>query len=191
MIQANQLTTLNSLKQYLNWSLDDVSFDDFFNDMINSVSNCIEQFCNTKIKQCVITEKTSGHETVKLYLSNRPITDVSSIKYWDGNVFAEYMTVTDIQKYIVLSDHSIYNRAEVFHGGLFNYEVTYTAGFDQIPPDLKLVAEELCAIFFKNSFLGDGRIGLISNQQGNFKMFFLDQLPYHKRIIDKYKLINV
>lgn len=191
MVQENQLIALPELKKYLNWAEGDTAIDDFLNDMINAASDVLEQYCNTKIKKSEVTEVVSGDGSIKLYLSNRPITEIKTLKYFDGEKFADFMSDAEIRKNIVTMDHSIYNRAEVFEEGIMNYEVKYMCGFDPVPQDLKLICQELCAIFYKNSFIGEGRVGLISNQQGNFKMFCLEQLPFHKKVIDKYRLINI
>ncbi|MDP4114539.1 MAG: head-tail connector protein [Bacteroidota bacterium] len=191
MIQNNQLITLEELKRYLNWASNDTVNDDFLNDMINAVSNLLEQYCNTKLKKCDVEELVSGAGAKKIYLSNRPIETLKSLKHFDGSEFVDYMTSQDIAKYIVLLDHAVYHRADVFEEGVFNYKIEYTCGYDPIPPDLKLAAQELCAVLFRNSFKSEGRVGLISNQQGNFKMFYLEQLPMHTQIINKYRLVNI
>ncbi|MGE5680529.1 MAG: hypothetical protein ACM34K_06560 [Bacillota bacterium] len=191
MVQDNQLISKSELKEYLNFDPAELTLDNFFDQIINACSDILEVYCNTKLKKCTVTEIVSGEDPYRLYLSNSHILSVLEIKYWGSSVFRRLYNEDEIRVNLVPSGHSIYNRAGDFTEGSYNYEVSYICGFDPIPDDLKLVCLELCAVLFNNSSLGDSRIGLISNQSGNFKMFFLDELPRHEHIINKYRLICI
>jgi hypothetical protein len=193
MIQNNQLVTKEELRRYLNWneSSSSAESDDLFDQIINSASDIIEHYCNTKIKLSEVTETVSGNGSDRLFMSNSHITKITNCKYWNGSAFTDYYTPGEIEQCLFSSLHVIYNRAQNFEEGIFNFQFTYTCGFDPVPEDLKLICLELCTVLFNNSSFGDFRVGLISNQQGTYKMYFLDELPRHKNVINKYRLINI
>lgn len=186
-MNPNQLITIAELKEYLHWDPLDSTMDHFFDVLIDSVSQMLEDCCNTRIKACTVTETLSGDGSKFMILSNRHITSITSLKEWDGNEFSDTFFLTDeINRFINITGKIIYNRIRIFEEGRYNYQITYQCGYAEVPEDLKLVAKEICVIFYNNSPNGDSRLALVSNQQNNFKMFFLNELPRHRAVLDKY-----
>ncbi|MGE5432382.1 MAG: hypothetical protein ACM3QX_14970 [Syntrophomonadaceae bacterium] len=186
----NQIISLAELKDYLGWKMTDTSKDPFFDSVIDAVSQIMEDYCSTKLKQCSITETLSGSGSHLLILSNRHVTSLTSLKFRDDTGFKDcFATPEEMNRVALYRGKFLYLSRGTFHEGVLNYQVSYVCGYSEIPADLKIVAEEMCALVYQNSPHGQGRLGLLSNQPGNIRMFFLDELPRHRAVLLKY--INV
>ncbi|MGE5353427.1 MAG: hypothetical protein ACM3P0_15190, partial [Acidobacteriota bacterium] len=184
--------SLEELKEYLDWKTSDTSKDSFFDSLIDAVSQLMEDYCNTKLKEASVTEILSGNGTHLLILSNRHITHLTSLKERDGAEFKEcFPTPEEMSQVVLYRGKFLYRCSGYFEEGVFNYEVSYVCGFSEIPADLKLVAEEMCALAYQNSLHGEGRLGLLANRPGNIRMFFLEELPRHRAVLVKYMNVKV
>lgn len=191
-MNANQLISLAELKDYLNWKQADTSKDAFFDSLIDAVSQMMEDFCCTKLRQCSVCELLSGEGTGFLVLSNRHVTSLSSLKIREEGEYKDcFSTPEELNGATGIAGRILYRRKGIFKEGVFNYEVTYVCGYAEVPADLKITAKEMCTVLYLNSLHGDGRLGMVSSHTGSVKMFFMDMLPVHRAVLLKYMSINV
>ncbi|MCU7500723.1 MAG: hypothetical protein HF300_18045 [Ignavibacteria bacterium] len=191
-MNSNQVISLEELKEYLGWKRDDTSKDIFFDSIIDAVSQLMEDYCNTKLKESGVTEILSGSGTNLLILSNRHVTSLSSLKVRDGAEFKDcFTTPEEMSQVILYRGKFLYRCRGCFEEGVLNYQASYVCGFSEIPADLKLVAEEMCALVYQNSLHGEGRLGLLANRPGSIRMFFLEELPRHRAVMVKYMNVKV
>lgn len=104
-------------------------------------------------------ELYSGKSGLEMYLNNRPITEVTSVKIND---------VVDSNTYIIIDGKKLYNELG-FQTGIYNYKISYTAGWTQasMPNDIRLVALQLIALYQAQIGGGGTTIGKSSYSDGN------------------------
>lgn len=191
-MNSNQVISLQELKDYLGWDKTDTSKDKFFDSVIDAVSQIMEDYCNTKLRESSVTEILSGDGSNMLILSNRHVTSLTSIKIRDGAEFRECFPAPEEMNQVVLyRGKFLYSCKGCFEEGVLNYRVSYICGYAEIPADLKIVAEEMCALVYQNSPHGQGRLGLLADRPGNIRMFFLDELPRHRAVLVKYMNVKI
>lgn len=191
-MNSNQVISLGELKEYLGWKKGDTSKDTFFDSIIDAVSQLMEDYCGTKLKETSVTEVLSGGGTNLLILSNRHVTSLTSLKIRDGAGFRDCFTTPEEMSQVVLyRGKFLYMCRGCFEEGVLNYEASYVCGYAEVPADLKLVAEEMCALVYQNSLHGEGRLGLLASRQGNIRMFFMEELPMHRAVLVKYMNVKV
>lgn len=191
MSTSNQLITAQELKGYLNITPDITSHDEFLAFLISAASDEIEAYCNTRIKKCTVTEVVSGCGSPLLFMANDHITQIHSVEIMHNGEFIQLIAPELIEEHLSEQGHIIFAHDLVFRSGTFNYRISYECGYDPVPDSIRLLCLELCAISFQNSFRGEGRIGLMSNQEGRYKMFIYNELEKHKHLLEKYRRIII
>lgn len=152
----------------------------------------MEDYCNTKLKECSVSEVLSGDGSHLLILSNRHVTSLTSLKIRDGTEFKDcFASPEEMNRVVLYRGKFLYRCRGLFEDGILNYRVSYVCGYQDIPADLKMVACEMCALIYQNSPHGEGRLGLLANHTGSVRMFVLDELPRHRAILLKYMNVKV
>lgn len=114
--------------------------------LINAISNAFEETCGREFKKATRTESYQGTGDVWLYLRQKPITGVSSVKI-NGSAVTDYSrdSVSDkrgrlyrVNRWPVSAPPypDLTQDPDANTKG-FNVEVTYEAGYDTIPPALE------------------------------------------------------
>jgi hypothetical protein len=165
------LITKNRLKRYLNINLDDVNNDAFFDDISAAVSAEIVNSCNQSLELGNITEMVSGNGKDVLILDHKPVNSLLTIESRD-EIDDDWTTetITNYKLFNIKSNiYKIYCE-DGFDDGESNYRITMSAGYTVIPDPIQKVATEYSAIIYKESNLGDKRLGM-SQSNESFKDF--------------------
>ncbi len=142
-LASNALTTLAKVKSYLKIDLSQTNDDERLEDLINSCSNAIENYCDRKFKEQTFTdEEYDGADTSYLLLQQFPIKSVSSVN-------VDSVTLTTDQYKVKKSNGTLVRINSIWPKGDINVTVTYVAGFTEIPPDLELACRHFVMSFFK------------------------------------------
>lgn len=152
----NALTTIEAVKSYLK---NDSTYDDARIEMlINACSSAIENYCRRNFKVATYTdEEYDGNNNRYISLYNYPIVSVDSVSINDSVIpQEEYIVKKKIgvlaRKYNNTVTGITYNRyVPIWVKGDCNIKVTYTAGYDVIPPDL----EQACILYVMSFYKSD------------------------------------
>lgn len=141
------LCSLLDVKQYLGLETD--TNDTLLTALINNVSILIENFTDRKFQLEIYNEIRSGNNKNRIPVLYGPITNLVSVKIDDIDYTSSAM-FTETMIY--------FKNGNTFSNRFMNIELTYEAGFENIPLDVKQVCIELVTYKFKQR----DRIGLNS-----------------------------
>lgn len=104
-------------------------------------------------------ELYSSKGGLELFLNNRPITEVTQVKVND---------IEDTSTFVIVDGKLLYNELG-FQRGIYNYKISYTAGWTQasMPADIRFVALQLIALYQAQIGGGGTTIGKSSYSDGN------------------------
>lgn len=153
---AKDLVTLAEYKDYA--GINSTNQDDRITSIIPAASQLVKSICKRSLIDYVDDAKlqtTSGGYGSKIFLDEFPVITVLSVEYSIdyGNTYTEAVEFTD---YVLdLEDHSIVALPNgVFEGDfakmINGYKVTYTAGYEELPEDLKTAVLDTVTYYLKN-----------------------------------------
>ncbi len=182
------LVTLAEYKTYAN--ILGTSQDAAISAMIPRISNLVKTICRRTFLDYVDEAKvdTARGGAAKLYLTESPLLTVQSVEYSTdyGNT---YTTLTEFTDYVVdQQDSSIEFIVEPYmsYSRVNAFKVTYTAGYETLPPDLKLAVMDTLMHQIRN----DGAIHSTANIGSNsaqIEYLTNSQLPAHiRRVLQLY-----
>lgn len=185
---VKQLITRAEYKAYA--GITSANQDTEIDTLIPKVSQLIKSYCRRSFTDYAADAKVESFNggTDKYYLKEYPLLTMLSVEYstdygQNYNALEEYVDfVADIE------DSSIISLAtNGFPRAINGYNITYTAGYDTVPEDLKLAAMDLVTYYRKNDASvhnnrtpgGGGSVQLEYIMNTNF--------PAHiKRVLDLY-----
>lgn len=198
------LTTAIKCKNYLGASYSDTT-DDFLNDLIGSINDLIENYCNRKFSLQTYTAE-QHRISHKVFVYNYPIVSVQQIRRSSEDVLNIVLTEDDLinayrihpnyiemidWKYVTMSNKTMYVNKEESYA-----EIDYTAGWTdaQIPNDLMLAATKMVALEYTIS--RENRIGLESESEGAVKQIYYknaaQSIPSDiQLILDRYSKVRM
>lgn len=141
---TGDLTTVADVKAFLGITF--TTDDALIQTLVSNASAFIGQYCNRRIMSASYTESYNGYGGDTLVPNNFPITQVASVMV-DGVVIPAAGSPT--QSGFVNDDKAIYLRGYSFNTGRKNVQVTYTAGFATVPPELAQACIEIIAVKYK------------------------------------------
>ena len=134
-LSAYALTSLERQKRYQRMDLTDTTYDDLLRDLINSISDRIEQVTNRKYKQRTFVEIKYGITGEYIFfLPNHPVTSITSIIDENGVVYDSDSYAVDLRLGIVTFGARVACR---------NLDFTYLSAFSEVPQDVQLICNEL------------------------------------------------
>lgn len=152
--------------------------------LIESVQALLESFCDRHFSFDSYTEYYDGLGFNYVLLDQYPVQDITGV--WDDT----NREFTDVMK-IESTSYTVYKNigmimltdGSVFTKGYRNVKVEYTAGYTEIPADLKMIAGEIIVKKWKNII--DHRVGIssVSSAGEGFNLSLNDLLPDHKAIL--------
>lgn len=146
-ISQYALVSLADTKQYLKIEADDISQDGRLEILINGVTAAIEHYLKRKIVARTFTDEPyDGSGTDLLFLLNRPVNSVESVKLVNTGGTD---TIVDTGAYRLDPQNGRLYNAGGWMRGFQNYLVTYTAGFDPVPDDIQLAALKWIEYLYK------------------------------------------
>lgn len=199
---AYDLVSLSEIKSYLKISATDTSKDNLLQGWISDVSRSIEAYCGNKIrKQQVLDEIHNGDGTSELWTMFSPITDIygatdndklASVQYRNSPLDAWANLASDARTLLIDPNEEQFIELydAVFPVGRSNIKVSYYAGYDPVPGDIKNVCLEMAAMMWKESNQGDNRLGVQSaadsTSGSNFNTTFKSLKPEWRLVLNNY-----
>jgi len=188
------LATLSDVKSYLR--ITDNSDDSFLNMLIINVQAVIETYCNRHFD---INTYTAEQHIInhKIFTNEYPIVSVQNIVRVGDDIFIPsdsnsalnyriFPTYIDLLDY---KDVTMSNRLKYANIEESYVEVTYTAGYTNMPLDLTLAAIKLIAVEYKES--REDRLGIDSIREGSIQSVYLkkdSEMPLAiSSILDRYR----
>lgn len=145
------LVTLAEVKTYANIS--STNQDTIINQLISQVSAFVKTYCNRTFVDYVndvkIEIKSGGHSF--LYLQESPTIALQSIEF-TRDYGVTYTTLVDGTDYVLdLENDRLQCLSNVEFPKLINgYKITYTAGYETLPVDLKLAVLDIVLYYLKS-----------------------------------------
>jgi len=142
------LASLDEVKEYMGMTGSQSGVDDTLEDLITRISDLFHNYCKvTQFKTKTYTEYYSGQGNQELFLDQRPIQTITSIKQDSEWTFGADSTFA-AGNYAILDDRVVM-KDNYFREGIRNIKIVYTAGYDTIPGDLKQACIEEVVRKFK------------------------------------------
>ena len=136
--------------------------------------------------------------TSELFLTESPLTNVGLIQERDS-LADSYTTLTENTDYYVDKEHDRIYRVDgassikYFPKGFASVKITYRAGYESCPEDLKLAVYDLITYYLKEEYKGRRSMAGATLQNEASTTIRNDiGFPDHiKRVLDMYKIIDV
>lgn len=183
------LVTLSEYKAYA--GITSTNQDAALNSIIPKVSELIKNLCRRTFVDYVNDSKievVSGGTGSKLFMKEYPLLAVSSVEFSDDYGFS-YTSLTEFTDYVIdREDGSLVSISNIDWKKRINgYRITYTAGYEELPADLKLAIFDTITYYLK----GDGAVHSSRAPGSNtvqIEYITTVALPAHiQRVLDLYK----
>ena len=181
---TGDLTTLANVKAYLSPPLTTTNDDALLTRLVTAASQFIQAWLGRTIAETAYNETRNGLGATRLFLRNRPVTNVTSVAV-DGVAIAPASGPG--QPGYLFDDNSVYLTGTAFTRGQQNVAVAYTAGYAAMPPELEQACIALVALRYKER----DRIGQASkNLAGEVVSFAQKDMPADVlTVLDQYRAV--
>ena len=186
---ANNLITLAEYKAYI--GISSTNQDTVINTLIPQVSALVKNICSRTFLDYVDefkVEISKGSPTNRIILQETPILQVSSVEFSE-DYGKTYSTLTEYTDYVVDQDA---DAVEIIATPYVNYiktnayRVSYTAGYETLPSDLKLAVADLVNYYVRNDSAIHSQKAVGANTV-QIEYITTTNLPAHiKRVLDQY-----
>lgn len=126
--------TLDQAKARVDLALDEFEQDDAVTAMIRTAQAAVEQYLNRRIEVAAYTDTISGNGKDRITLSNTPIVEVQTVTI-NGQAVPESSGYGSSG--FLHDGNVVLLRNRVFDKGLKNVVVTYRAGYETVPPEVR------------------------------------------------------
>lgn len=186
-LNFNALTSIANLKFELNIKADDNTQNSILELYINAASQNIETYCDRKFKVPTVAyvEYHDGGAMDYILPKQYPVTEIVDLRIDAEREFGSD-SIVDTEDYEIADEGETITSDRIFPYGRQNVQLTYKAGFSQVPADLELACMWLAAWYYKQRARGD--LGRTSVSKGDESVGVLAEIP--KQIIqhiEKYK----
>ena len=146
---GQNLVTLQEYKAYM--GLTSPTQDFALEALITKVSALVKSYCNRSFLDYVDSPKLQHFNggTGSLILDEGPILEVSAVEYSDSYGQA-YITLSEFTDYVQDNEYIVSVNPAGFARQLRGYRVTYLAGYEELPEDLKLAVFDLVTYYNRN-----------------------------------------
>lgn len=149
-IMGLNLITKAEYKSYV--GINSPNEDALIDSLIPKVSQLIKNYCRRTFVDYIDDPKVdqfNGGEA--FYLKEYPVVSVSSVEY-SVDYGKTYVALTEYDDWVLnrAEDAIIPTSASIFQILVNGYKVTYTAGYESVPEDLKLAVFDLITYYRKN-----------------------------------------
>jgi uncharacterized phiE125 gp8 family phage protein len=186
---ANNLITLAEYKAYI--GISSTNQDTVINTLIPQVSALVKNICSRTFLDYVDefkVEISKGSPTNRIILQETPILQVSSVEFSE-DYGKTYNTLTEYTDYVVDQDADV---VEIIATPYFDYiktnayRISYTAGYETLPSDLKLAVADLVNYYVRNDSAIHSQKAVGANTV-QIEYITTTNLPAHiKRVLDQY-----
>jgi hypothetical protein len=175
------LITDTELKVYLQIPADEAQHKELLGKLITMGSDFVQKFCGRLFKEEELTETLDGNGLGEILLSEMDVNSITSLTIEGTAILAANFELYSDEGSIKLTDGS------VFTSGSHNVVVTYKAGTQEVPEEIKFVLLEICARKFKE--IDSSRQGVRSESMGDQSISFSDALltAEVKGILQRYR----
>ena len=177
--------------------------DNQLNVLVSAVSALVKTYTGNSIIDYAVANKVENFDihdnyTSELFLTESPLTSVGLLQERDS-IANSYTTLTENTDYYVDAEHDRVYRIngdagiKYFPKGFAAVKVTYRAGYEICPEDLKLAIYDLITYYLKAEYKGR-RSMAGATLQNEASTTIRDDIgfPDHiKRVLDMYKIIDV
>lgn len=184
-VDPNSLVTLQEVKDYLGIPVSNTGPDALLETLINASSKKIESYIDRKIKRQSYIETQDGAGTDRIVTRHWPVLSVSEIavdtssEFTDANVVTEFLLEGDPAIGIILKG------GRRFPKGTQCIRVTYEAGYDDVPYDLKQAC--LFTVEFMYEVRSDRTIRTTSKSKSGESVSYAGDIPqFVKDMIEPY-----
>lgn len=186
MISTYALVSLDDVKEFKGLTTTDD--DDFISNLINRYSTLFESHMNKNVLRREYTEYYDGGGNSILFVDQYPITNISGISDDSDWSWAD-TTLIDADSYRVSNDNYIIFRSTTLGDYDQNVKITYTAGYKDVPEDIK----HACIKEVVRSYDNRQEVGITSKSMLDGSVSYLAQglLEETTMILDKYRRIGV
>ncbi len=165
--------------------------------LIESVSQLVKTYCGNSIVDYYTSAKVEEFSiswgTNLVQLTESPVNSVTGIQYRDG-FDQSYITLPTTEYFLEKSTDSIYRVttsgiAKNWPLGPGSVKVTYTAGYESTPADLKLAVFDLITYYLKDEHKARQTLAgaSIQNQASSSQRDNVAFPDHIKRVLDLYK----
>lgn len=184
---ATNLITLAEYKAYI--GINSTTQDTEISTTIPKVSQLVKNICRRTFVDYVDEAKvemfTGG---AALILQETPVIQIQGVEY-SSNYGSSYVSLTEFTDWVLdIENQQILPLSTTgeFKRAVNGYKVTYTAGFEVIPEDLKLAAMDLVTYYMKHEGAVHSQVA-VTTTNAQVQYLTNTNLPTHiKRILDLY-----
>jgi hypothetical protein len=175
-LNANALTSLAKLKDYLEIAVLDTTQDTRLERLIDASSQMIETYCSRSFVSQSRVEYHDGRNANTLMLREYPASKPTKVCIDGGWTF---VTSTELatSDYDVVDGSYLVLKSGFFPKGTRNVQVTYIAGYSTIPSDL----EEACLMLAEWLYMhrNDRRSGITQKTKERETITYSKTIPLH------------
>ena len=171
--------------------------------LVPAVSQLVKTYTGNAVVDYATINKVETFDiydslTSELFLTESPLTSVGLLQERDS-LADSYTTLTEDTDYYVDKEHDRIYRVngissiKYFPKGFASVKITYRAGYESCPEDLKLAVYDLITYYLKEEYKGR-RSMAGATLQNEASTTIRDDIgfPDHiKRVLDMYKIIDV
>jgi hypothetical protein len=186
---TGDLTDLPTVKAWLGIPATSTEDDALLTSLVTAASQFIQVWLNRQLAQATYTEVRDGTGGQRLVFLNYPVTSVASLTMGMLTVTAvsNPSTGTYPSAGYLFTPTEIRLNGLYFERGFGNVQVTYTAGYATVPPDVQQAATELVALRYRER----DRIGHASKAVGGETVSYtiVDMSPDIKTLLSAYRRV--
>lgn len=169
---------------------------------ISHISQLVKTYCANSFVDYVNTDKVETFsiedDISKIQLNESPLISVTKVEERSsyGTAYAE-ITAAAFEFYPEFSTDTIHRTTSsgiaLFPKGPGSVQITYKAGYDPVPDDLKLAAFDLINYYMKDEHKPRRTIGgsSLSNDPSSTQWRNVSFPDHIKRVLDLYKLVKI
>jgi hypothetical protein len=194
------MANLITLEDYkISKGLSGVTDDAKITPLLASVSQLVRTYCGRDFTSYYSTDKIE-YFTIKweedfVQLSETPIVSITSVQEREA-ISESYVTLSATEYYLDIDTDSIYRvdssgtGYQAYKKGPASVKVTYKAGYENCPVDLKLAVFDLVTYYLKDEYKQNRSIGSITvqNQTSTTQKNSPDFPDHIKRVLDLYRI---
>lgn len=185
------MTALISLTDYKSYKrIVKTESDEELTSLIESVDALVKTYCGHSFIDYYSTPKVETFNIKEsqhaILLNEWPVKEVESVEYRTA-YDQDYITMDPSQYYVDPSIDTIFIHSGYWQPGFGSVKVTYTAGYEETPADIRVAALDLVHHYFKEEYKERKSIGTASIDTGLSKMGSSKWPPHVQRVLDLYR----
>lgn len=190
------LASLSAFKTYKTIPSDNTREDDAITEMLNAASDFIKEYCQRTFIDNYDEKKIEyfdGSSLCTRYLSEYPLFKMDKVEFsTDGG--KTYTEVFEYEAYYLGEDYITSGSSSALCNPFIKHnaiKLTYKAGFETVPRDLKLACMDLAEYFRSTQYNPKSSLGTNMVERSNKDGADVTKLPAHiYRVLNNYRTIG-